>query len=635
MYKHYLLIIFVSFFVATFFIQNVRAVNSNVVISQIQLGDKTSAKNEFVEIYNNSLVDVEITNWCLFYLSSNLTPRELACFVPENDSIHIFLPSYSFALAATNETSLSEPPIVGDIEFSPTLSGTAGYVRLLDQAKTEIDKVGWGTATSALDLVEASPIGKVLSRKTVNVNTLQDSDINIDDFEIVDPRLVYNYGSIYESQDVCPNLIDIQVVIPEGYESDIDGNCSPPPVDVCTNIAGLQIIIPDGFLIDENGDCQIDVCLNINGLQQILPDGMDLNINGDCVEHDECSNLQDTQTIIADGYMRGDDNDCLLDLLPLKITELLPNVAGIDIGKEFIEIHNPNDTDVDLVNYVFYVGKEEVKFFSFPVDLKIIAGQYLVFYNDEIKFTLLNTTSSVQLKSIDGSLIDETPAYDSPKENMAWALIDELWQYTNQPTAGSKNIPTLVVSTLVAEEVEIETEAVVKAAEPTPVVVNELKPCAANQYRSPETNRCRLIPVSDSVLTPCKDGQYRSEETNRCRSIISDVAPLVACSEGKERNPETNRCRSIVAAVLGTGDIKPCDIGQERNPDTNRCRNIISSMPQTNFAPEQTSENSNNNVLWWSLAGVGFVAIVYGVWEWRQEISRLVQKIGLLSHRKN
>ena len=190
---------------------------------------------------------------------------------------------------------------------------------------------------------------------------------------------------------------------------------------------------------------------------------------------------------------------------------------------------------------------------------------------------------------------------------MAWSLIDEVWQYTNRPTPGLSNLASLINN-------DIEDE-----------VGNVLIPCAANQYRNPVTNRCRLISTSEPSLVPCKDGQYRSEETNRCRSIISDVADLVPCAEGQERNPETNRCRSL-SSVLGVNDLTPCKEGQERNPETNRCRNIV-SMPTADYAPEKTSENSNNNTLWFVLAGIGLLVISYGVWEWRKEFTKLFKKL--------
>jgi hypothetical protein len=103
------------------------------------------------------------------------------------------------------------------------------------------------------------------------------------------------------------------------------------------------------------------------------------------------------------------------------------------------------------------------------------------------------------------------------------------------------------------------------------------------------------------------------------------------CAEGQERNPETNRCRTV-SAVLGATDLAPCKTGQERNPDTNRCRNIVSTIPQAEYAPIQTSEPTNNYIGWWSLAGVGVAAVVYGVWEWRQEIRNIISKLGSFRH---
>ena len=198
---------------------------------------------------------------------------------------------------------------------------------------------------------------------------------------------------------------------------------------------------------------------------------------------------------------------------------------------------------------------------------------------------------------------------------MAWILIDGLWQYTDQPTPGMVNLASMINS-------EIETTA-----------SNGLVPCAANQYRSPETNRCRLLASSVSILVSCKDGQYRSEETNRCRSIATDVSQLTQCAEGQERNPATNRCRST-SAVLGASNLVPCKVGQERNPTTNRCRNVASAIPVASYAPEQANESSNNSILLWSLVSVGVIAAVYGIWEWRQEISNIIRKVRMGFHNK-
>lgn len=58
--------------------------------------------------------------------------------------------------------------------------------------------------------------------------------------------------------------------------------------------------------------------------------------------------------------------------------------------------------------------------------------------------------------------------------------------------------------------------------------VRQLVPCRDDQYRSELTNRCRLIASASSQLKPCKDNQYRSEETNRCRTIVSTTVPAAA-----------------------------------------------------------------------------------------------------------
>ena len=555
------LYVFAFFIIATLvsllIVQPAQAISNNLVISQVQIGSETSATDEFIEIYNGSSSDIEITNWCLYYASasSSLFGSKMACFLPQNNSVHLFLPAYSTVFAISNELSAKIPELKSDIKFSATLSGSGGHVRLLNSSGVGIDKVGWGTAVSAEGAKPAIvPLsGQILSRKIIDASILQDTDINGDDFESVIPKEKYTYGSIYEVVDICTNIDGIQVKTPDGYNVDALGNCYLTVVDVCINIEGTQQITPLGYKII--------------------------------------------------------DDKCMLDLLPLRITELLPNTIASDDGNEFIEIFNPNASDIYLTNYILYISSSGTKY-GFPVGSHIDAGQYLAFSNDDIKFTLINTISGVSLYSIDNQLIDETPNYENPNEGEAWAKINENWQYTNRPTLSGENMVSLIHT------------------EETILPYSELEPCATNQYRSPETNRCRLIVSSSSTLAPCKDGQYRSEETNRCRSIALDVSSLTPCAEGQERNPATNRCRSITS-VLGANDLVPCKEGQERNPETNRCRNIVSAIPLADYAPEQKSENVNNIILWWSLAAVGGVATIYGIWEWRQEIINFVKKVKL------
>lgn len=163
--------------------------------------------------------------------------------------------------------------------------------------------------------------------------------------------------------------------------------------------------------------------------------------------------------------------------------------------------------------------------------------------------------------------------------------------------------------------------------ETMPPVTSTLKPCADNQYRSLETNRCRLlVSASSSTLKACKDGQYRSEETNRCRSIATAAAAVLKpCADDQFRNPASGRCKKIAS----TDDLpQPCPAGKERNPTTNRCRTVESTdLPAAAFAVEPVKQGVKSFVGWWALGGVGIVAAGYATWEWRRELKNTIQKI--------
>jgi hypothetical protein len=309
---------------------------------------------------------------------------------------------------------------------------------------------------------------------------------------------------------------------------------------------------PDSQIVFKEGEP--DACPNIEGYQPTVPDGLEVASNGNCREI----------------------------LYPLRLTEILPNASGSDSGKEFIELYNPNDHAIDLVRYELLVGQSLEGTYIFPAGSSIPARSYLSFTNTELGFSLLNSSSQVQLRG-DDEVLDETPSYQDPDEDTAWAIIDEVWQYTDRPTPGFENLSFggLAVDSSLKDD-------------------SGLKPCNENQYRSPETNRCRNIEVAVAkTQTPCKDGQYRSEETNRCRNIVVATTDPTPCKEGQERNPETNRCRTIKAMPVA-------DYG------------VLGAT---------TSSGGTNWYIWLAIGGILLLAIAYAVWEWRYEINKLFGRV--------
>ncbi|MFZ2126099.1 MAG: lamin tail domain-containing protein [Candidatus Microsaccharimonas sp.] len=394
-------------------------------------------------------------------------------------------------------------------------------------------------------------------------------------------------GSIIGSSDMI-SLVDRAGIIVDSYEwtTSLAGGSlferklssdtlsyidTDQPTD--WQIGTLQGVPPNSVV---RRDVLDDLCLNIDGTQLEVPEGLELKADG----------------------------SCLPPLSQLYITELLPNASGSDTGHEFIELYNPNSDPINLDNYLLRIGPTFETEARFPAGSTIGPYSYVVFDNAVMNYSLLNTSSRVQLVSLGGLMFDEVPRYENPDDDESWALIEGIWQYTSQPTPGGENRASDALSS------DASTETVA------------LQPCAANQYRSPETNRCRLI-STPATVTPCKDGQYRSEETNRCRNIASDADLPKPCEEGEERNAETGRCRKIVVASVPT----PCKEGQERNPETNRCRNIV-AMTKADYAVLGTQSQSNNNwYIWAAIIGLLLAILGYAAWEWRWELGKLRDKL--------
>lgn len=523
------------------------AASNGVVISHIQAGaasgQQSAAMQEFVVLYNGSSQDVDVTNWCVN--NNRTTPVVFACIKPASVNQSLYLSAHSYMTIVSDHFSVQHENYVGDVIFQTTnnssgsINASSEMITLKNAQGVEVDAVGQAAATFALSG------GFVFQRKTsIDAVTLIDTD-SLADFVKVQ-GITLPIGGLYE------------IV-----------------TDACSNIDGVQSSVPVGSLADANGQCFEDACTNIVGLQLTIPEE----------------------------YVRRDMNDCAYDYVALKITELLPNAAGSDTGREFVELYNPSNRTAFLINYLLKVGG---KTYNFPAGLKMDPGQYMAFYNNEVAFTLVNTTGEASILGDDGSRIDESDAYESAGDDMSWALIGETWQYTNQLTFAGANIASVIMG-------GDEEEAV------------SLQPCATNQYRHPETKRCRLLVTVATIAAACKDGQYRSEETNRCRTIALAGGTLTPCKEGQYRSEETNRCRSL-ATLANT--LTPCKDNQYRSEETNRCRNIITTaVPQAAFAVEPIAETRNAFVGWYALGGVGALAIGYGAWEWRREVVSVLYRI--------
>ena len=313
---------------------------------------------------------------------------------------------------------------------------------------------------------------------------------------------------------------------------------------------------------------------------------------------------------------------------PLRITEIvahaktcspLDNSAGC---YDYIKIYNPTIQSVDLGLYRLrsgYNGQTATSSNTFPLSGILASGHYAIIQSEGDGSPLNLTNSggwiwfedSQGIRRYDESVTEYADAGSSTKIGWVWAYDDAAakWQWTIEPTPYDE-----------------PSHFVLPSPEAATTANSTLKPCAPNQYRSSETHRCRLISSGNSALASCAPNQYRSPETNRCRLITSSASTLAPCAPGKFRNPLTNRCKS---ASTTTASLKPCTSGQERNPTTNRCRKVQSSIvPVADFAVRQIKDSGKATLGWWAFGGVGIVAAGYGAWEWREEVSTIIRKVG-------
>ncbi len=538
------------------------ALGADPVISTLKTGDET-ASQEYISVYNNSSDEVDITNWCLYYVSANTvinpgsTGTKITCFSPPDDDTRLILDGFSYLNLATNELITKIQDFTPDFIFSAKMSATGGHVRLFNASNTEVDRVGWGNASSPEVLATvAHSSSKALFRKNIqDTNYLQDINNNHEDFIEAELTIIPSSGLREEAiiRDYCGNIDGIQDEVPVGYFYDLAGNCV---WDICPNISGLQVEVPLGYELNEDQNCQ--------EFKLILPSSK------------------------------------------LVITELLPNAKGDDTGKEFIEIYNPNNYEVDLLDYKLILDTSKPKSYEFAS--QILNPFSFAYFNDTLtKLTLPNSSASLTLVAPNGDVVSQTDIYINPKDDSSWALVDDIWQYTDNPTPGAENVLTVVTS---------------KGGD---IIEDELQPCPEGKYRNPETNRCRNIATLVAELSPCAEGQERNPATNRCRSVISSVSSLVPCKAGQERNPETNRCRSISGS---SNELVPCAEGQERNPETNRCRKVTSPVAQlasaqVNDIPSKISSGTSWLVYGLIVSGV----LAYGVYEWRSGIANVARKL--------
>ena len=481
--------------------------------------------------------------------------------------------------------ALDAPPnSAAPIVLSHVLPGMPGaatqeFIALFNQTEQSIDVTGWCITQKTNKIIAClgsdtlAPIMMVPAYGFVTLASSQFASMHPDmQFGAVFEPLSQSSGSIVGSSDHL-RLLDATGSIVDAH----DWTASPPSgasyvrteqlIEYDTGMVQPYFLDTDSssdwisrildtypFDTSERHEGPRDACSNVDGIQEFLPVDMYYDEFGNCVP------------------MSG-------ALPTVVISELLPNPAGADEDGEWIELWNYGAEPVSLEGLVVRYNIRTVKELTLSQPIMLDPNSYYVVQSPDYTLSLTNTASSASLYSSDSSLLSETAPYENAPDGTSWAWFETGWEFTNRPTPGVANKAN--------------------ALEEMPVlpITSSLKPCRPDQYRSTETNRCRLIPKA-SVASACQPGWYRNPETGRCRKIA--VAPtLKPCAEGQVRNPETNRCRT-------NKQMTEVDYGVLAAVDTNE--------PSQGYI-----------LLILALLAAGILG--YGIWEWRREVRQFLASL--------
>lgn len=120
------------------------------------------------------------------------------------------------------------------------------------------------------------------------------------------------------------------------------------------------------------------------------------------------------------------------------INEILPNPRGPDETKEWIEIYNQNNFEINLSKWTLRDKSGSIKKYSILDGTKISAHGFLVFKRPETKIIMNNKTDKILLldpnnkivSSVSFTLAPLGQSYNNIKSNWLWSL---------NPTAGKAN----------------------------------------------------------------------------------------------------------------------------------------------------------------------------------------------------
>lgn len=124
------------------------------------------------------------------------------------------------------------------------------------------------------------------------------------------------------------------------------------------------------------------------------------------------------------------------------VNELSPNPKSpqTDADDEFIELYNPNSKSFNLTGFSLGTGINRSYKKKFADGTKLPPKSFTAFFSSGTNLALSNTGSQARLIDPFDNVISKSKEYSNAKEGQTWALANNDWYWTNQPTPNAANV---------------------------------------------------------------------------------------------------------------------------------------------------------------------------------------------------
>ncbi|MES2970723.1 MAG: lamin tail domain-containing protein [Patescibacteria group bacterium] len=376
----------------------------SLIITEVKVRNDTAGLDEFIELYNPGLESVSLSEYLIGYINTP-TPTPDQQFTEAVIAAGLLPAGESFVLAK-NELDLD----LQGSKKSPfsSLSDSGGTLIIKDNNANVIDKFAWSSTES----VALPPIVHQCTNSNVSCNLNRTQSFSRSKDLEENYELDFPSWQLGEPTPESATLLPLPVPDPEPEpepEPEPTPDPTPDPTEAPPETLPIETQPPE----------------------------------------------PDTDTT----------PDVPTNLLPLQITELLPNPAppASDSKDEFIELYNPNDQALNLVGYKLQSGSTFSYSHTFGAT-SLAAHEYRAFMVTETGNILSNSGGQVRLLDPDGVVVAQTNAYDDANDGDAWAMVSGAWQWTTTSTPHAVNALTLPILKVAATKAPAQKKTTAKAA---------------------------------------------------------------------------------------------------------------------------------------------------------------------------